>query len=94
MIFNTGRTIERLEDLSRATREMTSGSIFYHLIEATRRTQERTDDFSAWIRWVSPDPDDVCARIFSIDPYFYSLDEIRILLAEIFEEHFPSGKCS
>jgi hypothetical protein len=90
VIFNTGRIIDRFEDMATSVREMTSGSIFYHFIEATRRTPDRTDDFTAWIRMTSPDWEPVCECISSIDPYFSSLEEIRSLLAEIFEEQFPS----
>ena len=91
VIFNTGRTIDRLEEMATAVREMTSGSIFYHFIEAPRRTQDRTDDFTTWIRTVSLEWELVCSCINRIDPYFSSLEEIRNILADIFEEHFPGG---
>ncbi len=89
VIFNTGRTINSFGELAPAVGEMTLGSIFYHFIEAARRTPIRTDDFTTWIRTVSMDQEDVCSRILAIDPYLASLREIRELLMNIFEEHFP-----
>jgi hypothetical protein len=90
VIFNTGRVIERFEEMADAVREMTSGSIFYHFIEATRRTPVRTDDFTAWIRANEPDSETVCSCINAIDPYFSSLEEIRNMIAAILEEHFST----
>jgi hypothetical protein len=89
VIFNTGRAVESPEEMAAALREMSSGSIFYHFIEASRRTEARTDDFTTWIREIFTDMELVCSHIESIDPYFSSLSEIRGILAEIFEEHFP-----
>ena len=87
VIFNTGRTIKDFGELAPAIREMTVGSIFYHFIEAGRRTEDRTDDFTAWIRMISPDYEDVCSRVMAIDPYLASLREIRNMLVSIFEEN-------
>ena len=91
VIFNTGRTIDRFDEMAASIREMTSGSIFYHFIEATRRTPDHTDDFTTWIRMHSADHEEVCSHVLSIDPYFSSLEEIRSILADIFEEYFLSG---
>ena len=88
VIFHTGRTIDGFEELASGVREMTLGSVFYHFIEAARRTPDRTDDFTAWIRTISPDQEDVCSRVRSIDPYIFPLREIRSMLGTIFEEHF------
>ncbi len=88
VIFNTGRTIDRFEKIAPAVREMTLGSIFFHFIDSARRNRDGADDFTTWIRTISTDHEEVCSRVHSIDPYFFSLKEIRILLAEIFEEHF------
>lgn len=91
VIFNTGRTIDRFEEMATALREMTSGSIFYHFIEAPRRSPDRTDDFTTWIRMISQDHEEVCSHVCAIDPYFSSLEEIRSILADIFEDYFPPG---
>lgn len=91
VIFNTGRIIERIGDMAAAVREMTSGSIFYHFIEATRRTPVRTDDFTAWIRANDKGSESVCSRINAIDPYFSSLEEIQSMVVEILEEYLSTG---
>jgi hypothetical protein len=92
VIFNTGRVIERFGEMAAAVRDMTSGSIFYHFIEATRRTPVRTDDFTAWIRANDPEMEPICSHINAIDPYFSSLEEIRTMVADILELHFSPGE--
>ncbi|MBN2721025.1 MAG: hypothetical protein JXR72_07990 [Proteobacteria bacterium] len=90
VIFNTGRAITSLGELGEAVSEMTLGSIFYHFIEATRRTPEGADDFSTWIRMAPGDHENVCSRVIAIDPYLAPLREIRSLLTGIFHECFGS----
>jgi hypothetical protein len=91
VIFNTGLVIERFGEMAAAVREMTSGSIFYHFIEAARRTPVRTDDFTAWIRANDPEMEPICNHISTIDPYFSSLEEIRTMIADILELHFSAA---
>lgn len=90
VIFNTGRVIESFGEMAAAVREMTSGSIFYHFIEAARRTPVRTDDFTAWIRANDSEMEPICSHISTIDPYFSSLEEIRTMIADILELHFSA----
>jgi len=47
--FDTGARIERPADLAGAVAAMTSGSLYYHFLEARRRTESGLDDFSMWL---------------------------------------------
>ncbi|MCU0574389.1 MAG: DUF5752 family protein [Syntrophobacteraceae bacterium] len=53
------------------------GSVFYHFIDARRRTSSSRDDFSEWLLGL----DQVCLPLVDalgeIDPYFSTLTELR-----------------
>lgn len=48
--FDTGGRIQGPRELAGAVAGMTTGSVYYHFLEARRRTDGGTDDFSAWLR--------------------------------------------
>ena len=85
VVFDTGERLLRPEDLAPAIRRMTSGSIYYHFLEARRRRPQGKDDFTAWLS-----EDEKFAgyrRAFgSIDFYFHSLAQIREGLAAAIEK--------
>jgi hypothetical protein len=86
VVFDTQRRIERPEQLPETVPRLTVGSVFYHFIDARRRTPDGVDDFRAWIREFGSGYDDVWARLADINPYFLTLVELRQKLAAILEE--------
>ena len=84
VVFDTGTRIGDPSELADAVKEMSEGSIFYHFIEARRRTGNRCDDFSAWLESKAGDYRQLCTDLTAIDPYFSSLSEIRIRLENLF----------
>lgn len=88
VIFDTGNTIEAPANLAEAVKGMSAGSIFYHFIEARRRTEKRCDDFSAWLQSCTGDYSQLCTDLAAIDPYFSSLGEIRDLLENLLRQSF------
>ena len=84
VVFDTGTRIGDPSELADAVKGMSEGSIFYHFIEARRRTGNRCDDFSAWLESKAGDHHQLCTDLTAIDPYFSSLSEIRIRLENLF----------
>lgn len=88
VVFNTQRLIEKPEELGEAIMSFSSGSIFYHFIDARRRTKGNIDDFRAWLKMFGDRYKKLSTLISQIDPYFTTLLELRELLAQTFNDYF------
>ena len=88
LVFDTGETIEAPEQLGKAVSKMSVGSLFYHFIDARRRSAEMMDDFRSWLRRCSDRYEDLCSQLALVDPYFAPLVELRTELANLFTNHF------
>jgi hypothetical protein len=82
VIFETGEVIEEPSQLAEKIGDMTNGSIFYHFIEARRRTDDRLDDFSAWLSTFGDKWAGYASRLSSIDFSFLTLGEMRKTIVE------------
>jgi len=91
IVFETGRHILRPEEIQPQLPTLNSGSIYYHFIDARRRTPLHQDDFSAWLEGLGEPYRELAAALEQIDPYFSSLEELRDLIAAAFREHLPGG---
>jgi len=83
VVFETGARILRPDKLPEAIEKMTLGSIYFHFLEARRRTLGRVDDFSLWLEdfeepWVP-----AVQELRSIDFLFQSLTELRADLVRV-----------
>jgi len=90
VVFDTGRHFENPADLNAVFSEMTTGSIFYHFVDARRRTSDRRDDFSDWLAGFGEDYCDLQDSLAQVDPYFGSLAELRDDLNYLFNAHFSA----
>lgn len=81
VVFDTGRLIERPDQLPDLIPQMSVGSIFYHVIDARRRYPKGLDDFRAWIDGFGNEYKAACSAIARVDPYFVTLVELRDKLA-------------
>jgi hypothetical protein len=88
LVFDTGARIENPEQLVDAVSKMSAGSLFYHFIDARRRSPEMMDDFRSWLRPCGERYKDLCSQLASIDPYFVSLVELRTQLMDLFANCF------
>jgi len=88
VVFDTGRRIEDPKELPSLVPDLSQGSIFYHFIDARRRTPERCDDFSAWLAAFGEEYEDLRKTIRAIDPYFSSLKDLRHILTDILSAYF------
>jgi hypothetical protein len=63
-----------------------SGSIFYHFIEARRRPPVPLDDFSAWLQAYGGHYSRLLGRLVNVDPFFSSLRKTQQTLVTLFKE--------
>ncbi len=92
VVFDTELSLKEPRELVRVVPQMSSGNIFYHFIDARRRTPISKDDFSAWLEGYGERYRPLIRSLGAIDPYFSSLDEIRWILSDIFETHLGEGQ--
>jgi hypothetical protein len=91
IVFDTELKAERPEDLVYLLPKMSSGSIFYHYVDAQRRTTDGVDDFSLWLGGLGESFEPLRQRIMAMDPWFSSLAQLRDELAAVFEGFFDGG---
>jgi hypothetical protein len=87
IVFDTRIRISEPEELKGHIPQLTVGSIFYHFVDARRRTANRSDVFSEWIKGFGNSYNRLLEQIAALDPYFKSLTELRSQLSQIFEEY-------
>jgi hypothetical protein len=88
VVFGSQRVIREPRELVTVVPSMTSGSIFYHFIDARRRTFGHMDDFRAWLYGFNDRYHDLIDLLAAVDPFFSSLPELRRQLSALFEEYF------
>ena len=78
VIFDSGIVVTDPKELPRAVSEMSQSSVFYHFIDARRRTPRGVDDFSTWLTDLDADAHlELCTELAGIDPYYGTLDETK-----------------
>ncbi len=88
VVFDTRVAIEQPEGLADVVKSMSTSSIFYHFIDARRRSDAQVDDFRAWLGGFTPRYDDLCSQLACVDPYFETLPELRDQLSAIMQDYF------
>ena len=88
VVFDTGVVIGHPSELKMALSAFSDTSIFYHFIDARRRTAAGTDDFTAWLIEENVNDDALLQKIQHIDPYFLSLAKQKQKLIEIMDSYF------
>lgn len=89
VIFDTDRRLLNPAELPGAVARMSRTSIFYHFVDARRRTPDSVDDFTTWL--IDMDREgfqDLCVGLASIDPFYGSLVETREAISGIFRDFF------
>ncbi len=89
VVFRTGRTLDDPSELPDAVEAMTRTSVFYHFIDARRRTPDSVDDFTTWLNDIDREKyTNLTMRLASIDPFFATLVETKNELARAFRRFF------
>jgi hypothetical protein len=89
VVFTTSVTLNSPSELPDALANMTRTSVFYHFIDARRRTPDAVDDFTTWLNDIDRDGyAGLTDRLAGIDPFFVTLAETREELTRTFTEFF------
>jgi hypothetical protein len=91
VVFDTGVTYMEPGELLKAIPNMSLGSIFYHFIDARRRTADRRNDFSAWLSAFEDKYANLIDDLDNIDPFFVSLTRMRHEITLAFNNHINGG---
>lgn len=91
VVFDTDVRIERPEELIGFLRRMSLGSIFYHYIDARRRSAGKRDDFREWLMGFGNKYAKLVQCLSNIDPYFSTLAELRQEIQRAFLNFTATG---
>jgi hypothetical protein len=91
VVFDTGRKVYAPENLRDAIPSMSAGSIFYHFIDARRRTETGRDDFTEWLSALGGKARNLAEHVAGMDPYFTNLLVLRDELTQVFETYLKKG---
>lgn len=86
VVFDTLLRVDDPAEFADIIPNLTVGSIFYHFIDARRRTENGVDDFRGWLERRGECPR-LCERLAALDPYFVTLMELRQQLGQIFADY-------
>ena len=92
VIFDSSLVMNEPRELAEAVPAMSPSSIFYHVIDARRRTPDSVDDFRAWLGGFGDQYADLSAAIAEIDPFFSTLSELRDELGHVLIDYFQGGR--
>lgn len=87
VVFDTDIQIRSVKELALTLNQFSGSSIFYHFIDARRRSTRRYDDFSEWLMGFGDKHSTLVDILATIDPYFSTLTELREEIAEKISSH-------
>jgi hypothetical protein len=88
VVFDTGLRSDKPSDIVPFLPSLSTGSIYYHFIDARNRAPKHWDDFSTWLAGYGEEFKGLVNRLRNVDPYFSSLKEIRQIVTNIFQQYF------
>lgn len=88
-IVSTNYFASDLKQFTDILRKITIDSIYFHVFEARLRLERGTNDFSNWIEHSVGDKE-LAEAISRLDPYTYTLEELRKVIIRKIEERFSS----
>jgi hypothetical protein len=83
VVLDTGVTIENVDELVSSLSLMSTSSVYYHFIDARRRTASGSDDFSAWLSDAGSRSSALIEALAGVDPYFVTLADLRSQLISV-----------
>ena len=87
VVFDTGVTLNTPKDFIEQLPKMSMSSIYYHFVEARRRTNGMGDDFTVWLSEFGDEVSPLLDTLKAIDFYFLSLKELKNTLVAICSEY-------
>ena len=91
VVFDTEQRLYAPADLATTAKNLSTSSIFYHFVDARRRTRAGRDDFSDWLAAFGPSFAPLLEQLAEIDPYFGNLSELRDELVALFGAYFEGN---
>lgn len=88
VVFDTKFVINEPEELPGLLPQLSLSSIFYHFVDARRRTAEGINDFSLWLKGFKDSYSSLASDMQSVDLYLLSLAEVRERLTEKVHDFF------
>lgn len=88
IVFQTQHTLMHPRDLTLIVPHLTPSSLFYHFIDAARRTPHHSDDFTAWLMNYEEEHRELIREIQKIDPYLISLADLKDKFEQVIERYF------
>ena len=88
IVFDTRTRVAEPTALAQLMPHFSIGTVFYHFIDARRRSPIRVDDFSAWLASFGDQFKELSRRLAGIDPYFGGLTELRQKLSGTLSDYF------
>ena len=85
VIFDTGKEIRDPKELVGHIPLMSDSSLYYHFVEAHRRTPNSTDDFTVYLQDFDSEFKNLIQAFARIDFYFLNLYELRGALKQAIE---------
>ena len=90
-ILPTPHLAKNLRDFLSALKNISVDSIYFHMFEARLRLDKETNDFSFWLG-TSLMEIELARKITALDPYTYTMEDLRKKLIGIVEERIKNGK--
>ena len=91
VVLSTGLSAATPQELGERIRSLPTGSIFYHLIEARRRTPRQLDDFTCWLESWGADSAPLREQLARVRLHHGPLSELRERIAACFVPGAPGG---
>ena len=88
VVFDTEHTISKPEELMELLPNLSLGSIYFHFIDS----KIRSDDISSWLSLFGDEDKGLTQQISKLDPYFFTLSELRIKVSQIFKGYLEGIK--
>ncbi|MFH1709633.1 MAG: DUF5752 family protein [bacterium] len=83
-LIPTGQVVNDLKEFTEILKKMSLDSIYFHIFESRLRLGRKANDFSAWIE-SSFGEKELARKISALDPYTYTLDELRNKVVRLIE---------
>ncbi len=88
--YDTGERVTTPAALVEAIERMSPRSLFFHVHDARRRMEGRSDDFSMWLEQTGAEPS-LVAMLRGIDFYPLNLSQLRHTLLETFRHYIAEA---
>ena len=83
-VIPTNYVVQDLKEFAEVLKKITMDSIYFHIFESRLRLERGNNDFSNWIG-NSLGEKELADKISKLDPYTYTLDELRSVVLKIIE---------